>query len=230
MSFSMGRELRESVEFLIRPGKVMEKMGMLPLYFSLPFLFILRYFHFYLHGLLVHLSFYRAEYPNLFSFFWHEFDLWQGFLLPAALFSLPAVLWWIGRVMGRKVDYRMAEHGAFHVLVAGVLLVPFDAIHLWLSPTYLWGHCMHLSLLLQLLLLPYWMSVWAEKFLGVKKRYSFLPFLLFPLSIKYADWLVLSPPFFLLLAYLVLTLFFLTGERERLGVALGLSLCLWLFG
>jgi len=217
------RELLDSLRFIVRPSRVLaETEEELPLLLSLPLLYLLRYLHLYLHALLVHGEFYLSKYSSLSSFFLHEFDPYQGWLNVLALLSLPSLLYLLGRAMGREVNYLAAEHGFFHLLVASIFLVPSDLVHLFLPSTYFLGYCMHLSLLLHLLLLPVWMSLWAGRFLGVGKRYSLLPSFLLVFSLKYLPQLVFSPPLHLLMGWLLFLSFLQQGERSRLLV---LPLC-----
>jgi hypothetical protein len=225
------RELFDSLRFIIRPSKVLaETREELPLLLSVPLLYLLRYLHLYLHALLVHGGFYLSKYSSLSSFFLHEFNPYQGWLNVLALLSLPSLLYLLGRVMGREVDYLAAEHGFFHLLVASIFLVPSDLVHLLLPSTYFLGYCMHLSLLLHLLLLPVWMSLWAERFLGIKKRYSLAPSFFFAFSLKYLPQWVFSPPLTILSGWVALLAFLQQGRRSRLLLLLLCGFSLLLLG
>ncbi|MCQ8898311.1 MAG: hypothetical protein NQU48_02575, partial [Hadesarchaea archaeon] len=99
-----------------------------------------------------------------------------------------------------------------------------------LPSTYFLGYCMHLSLLLHLLLLPVWMSLWAERFLGIRKRYSLAPSFFFAFSLKYLPQWVFSPPLTILSGWVALLAFLQQGRRSRLLLLLLCGFSLLLLG
>ena len=182
--------LKDCFRVIIHPGRVFKeiKEGGISPYFSLLFLFFLRYIHIYLHILLAHQAFFLQYYSgNIFELITDRFVIKEGGFYAWSLLFGSMVLYLVGRALKRNVNYKAIENGFFYILVAPVLLIVFDFPHFF-TPSiqlYVFDRCMHISLILALILAPVWMSLLIERFLKIKKRYTILPAVLFPVSIKY---------------------------------------------
>ena len=140
------------------------------------------------------------------------------------LFLGSMALYISGRVLKKNVNYKAIEAGFFYILVAPIFMVVFDIPHLFVPPTYFLDRCVHISLIFTLILLPVLISFWIERFLKIKKRYTVLPAVLFPITIKYFPSL-LGEFWLLVIGALSLTIFFsIKRMKTRAVIVFFLSL------
>ncbi|MBZ9571914.1 hypothetical protein KJA15_01070 [Patescibacteria group bacterium] len=193
--------LKNTFRAIVEPNKAFKKIknedSLSPL-LVVPFLAALRILYILLHILVVHYDVFRTVYSSFFDFLRKEIVLTEGLLMAYWFFLVSVGLYIFAKIFRKNPNYKAIEIGVFYIMLTPIFLIPFDIPHLLLylyngtGATYLFGPCFHTSLVMILIIVPIQFSYLFERFYGIKKRYTILPSIIFPVWIKYLSSIIWS--------------------------------------
>lgn len=186
--------LRNILKLFVVPHKVFKNIRstdeIAPL-FSIPIVFVLRYLHVALHEFLVHPAKVSYAYDSWIEFMATKFHLGQNLMAVFYFLLLSISLYAVSRLKNSDISYTAVETGVFYCVIGSMVTLVFDIPH-WFFPDltcYVWGWCFHISIVLNVVLLPLWLSLLSKRSFEFESNWLLVPlffaFMSIPLYLKY---------------------------------------------